>query len=59
VNIPFEIIYAIFTVTIVYWGTGLGNSTFSQYIELALISVCIYFCAASYGLLYASLIPKL
>lgn len=59
INFPFELIYPTVGVIIIYWATNLGSQTAQECFELVAMVNGVYYCAASYGLLYAALIPKL
>ncbi len=59
INFPFELIYPSIGVIVVYWACNFGEQTGVEMLKLAIITNGVYFCAASYGLLYAALIPKL
>lgn len=59
INFPFELIYPTVGIIIVYWATDFGLQTGLEMLKLAVIVNGVYFCSASYGLLYAALISKL
>ena len=59
INFPFELIYPTVGLIIVYWATKLGLQNFEEMINLIIMVNAVYFCSASYGLVYAALIPKL
>ena len=59
INFPFELIYPTAGLVVVYWATNFAAQTFDEMFQLIIVVNAVYFCAASYGLLYAALIPKL
>lgn len=59
INFPFELVYPTAGAIIIYWATNLGLGTAEECFKLVAMVNGVYFCAASYGLLYAALIPKL
>jgi ABC-type multidrug transport system permease subunit len=59
INFPFELVYPTVGAIIIYWATSLGLGTAEECFKLVAMVNGVYFCAASYGLLYAALIPKL
>lgn len=58
-NFPFELIYPTVPAIIVFYGVGLNNNSDDNFPILLLIVNTLYFCAASYGLFYSAVIPKL
>lgn len=58
-NLPFELIYPTVPAIIVFYGIGLNNNEPENFLVLLLIINVLYFCAASYGLFYSAVIPKL
>jgi hypothetical protein len=58
-NIPFEILYATVFLTILYFWTSFGTTTFDEYMKFVLSINATYFYAVSIGLLYSAAIPKL
>jgi hypothetical protein len=58
-NFPFELIYPTIPAIIVFYGVGLNNNSEENFPLLLLIVNVLYFCAASYGLFYSAVIPKL
>ena len=59
INLPFELIYPTAGLLVIYWGTNFGAQTIEEMFKLILVVNAIYFCATSYGLVYAAVIPKL
>jgi len=59
-NLPFELIYPSIPVVIVFYGIGMNNNRApDNFLLMLLIINALYFCAASYGLFYSAVIPKL
>jgi len=44
---------------IVYWATSFAAQTALEMLKVLIVMNAVYFCSASYGLVYAALIPKL
>ncbi|XP_031472555.1 uncharacterized protein LOC116244880 [Nymphaea colorata] len=59
INFPFELVYPTAGAIIIYWATSFGAQTAEECFKLVAMVNGVYFCSASYGLLYAALIPKL
>ena len=59
INFPFELLYPTAGLVIIYWATDFGAQTVTEMFKLIVVENGIYFGAASYGLIYAALIPKL
>ena len=59
INFPFELIYPTIGVVIIYWATNFAEQTAMEMFDLIIVMNALYFAAASFGLIYAALIPKL
>lgn len=58
-NLPFELVYPTVPSIIIFWGVGLNhNSSWNFLFNIAIVN-SVFFCAASYGLFYSAVIPKL
>lgn len=56
-ELPFQLIYPIVAVSIVYFAVGL-NEEANRYFILCLICILVYWAGTSYGLFLSVVIPK-
>lgn len=59
INFPFELIYPTAGLVVIYWATNFGAQTAEEMLNLIIVMNSLFFCASSFGLVYAALIPKL